>query len=120
MLSKIIAVLWFLEEQEINLPLFLDAFSWGHKECRDVLLIRQARAQLFHSKEMPRILKHWWTPPKSGPDTARPKGIKEIMEGYALPCLKEKINEEMQAVASFLRSKSLHLSTTELPKYILR
>ena len=63
---------------------------------------------------MPRILKHWCTPPKSGSDTACPKGIREIMEACALPCLKERVNEEVEAAASFLRSQTLHLSTTQL------
>ena len=73
MQKKVKGVLEYLKRLNIDLPLFLDAFSWGHTDCRDDYTINMARVQLMSSKELPHVLERWRLPPKASKNTERPR-----------------------------------------------
>ena len=116
MREKVRKVLNYIDFLGINLPLFLDALSWGHEDCWDEPFAKQARTILLMSEELPQILERWCRPPKSGPKTARPIGAKEAFEVLSLQIIRTRINKDMEQSSEILWTKSSKLSATELKK----
>jgi hypothetical protein len=89
----------------INLPIFLDALSWGDPECIQDAKIWYARSALMNSKELPGILQRWWKPPRSsGSKKKRPRGAGPVMENFAAECTQSILNRELEAIATQLVS----------------
>ncbi|KAJ7574763.1 hypothetical protein C8J56DRAFT_1064452 [Mycena floridula] len=63
--NKVLLVMEAMDHAGINLPLFLDAFSWGDEGCIRNAKIRHARTVLMNSAELPNILEHWCNPPRN-------------------------------------------------------
>ncbi|KAK7043415.1 hypothetical protein R3P38DRAFT_3440329 [Favolaschia claudopus] len=103
--SKVTKVLALMDGLGINLPIFLDALSWGDLECTSNAKIRYARSALLNSIELPAILRRWWRPPR--PTTskkARPKGAKPVMESFALECSLQVLELELEGLADLFKS----------------
>ena len=84
MKANVINVLEHMKSLGINLPLFLDALSWGHEDCREDPIISLARTVLMTSSELPMVVERWWKPPRSSARTARPVGANKCIEELAL------------------------------------
>ena len=98
-------VLAVMDSLGINLPIFLDAFSWGDADCIQDAKIRYARSALMNSKELPGILRRWWRPPRSaGSKNKRARGAGPVMENFAVECTQHILNRELEAIAAYLVS----------------
>jgi hypothetical protein len=60
--SKAKEVLSCMKQQKINLPILLDALSWGDA---DPEIQYYARTSIMVSDELPGILRRWYKPPQS-------------------------------------------------------
>jgi|SRR6266481_72265 len=73
-------ILTIMDGLGINLPIFLDALSWGDPECIQDAKIRYSRSALMNGKELPGILQCWWKPPRSSGSKKRwPRGARPVM-----------------------------------------
>jgi hypothetical protein len=98
-------VLILMDQQGINLPILLDAISWGDADCIQDAKIRYERSAFMNSRELPVILRRWWKPPRSTVlRKKRPRGAACIMECFAAECTEATLNRELEAVASSLIS----------------
>lgn len=102
--QKLEIILTTMDTLGINLPIFLDALSWGDVACTRNPKIRYARTSLMTSAELPKILRRWWKPPRSTSHISRVKGGREAMENFAAECTEDLLNRELEAVAKFLLS----------------
>jgi hypothetical protein len=94
-----------MHNEGINLPIFLDALSWGDSQCISDGEIRYARSALMHSKELPGIIRRWWKPPLSpGSHHARPKGGQEVLEAFAEEIMRSTIERELDSLTKILCS----------------
>lgn len=73
-----------MEATGINLPIYLDALSWGHAKCTKDPSIRYQRSALMHSRELPGILERWRKPPHRSASITRPAGATQTMNEFAL------------------------------------
>jgi hypothetical protein len=88
----------------INVPIFLDALSWGDAGCIQDAKVRYARSSLMNSKELPHILRCWWRPPRSAGKNKRARGAGPTMESFAAECTQHILNWELEAIATYLVS----------------
>jgi hypothetical protein len=99
------AILGTMDSYGIDLPIFLDALSWGDPECIQNAKIRYERSTLMNSAELPGILRRWWKPPRPVRSrNRRPKGARSAMEHFALECTQVTLDEELQGLAGYLQS----------------
>jgi hypothetical protein len=63
--AKVKNTLRFMDSQSINLPIFLDALSWGDPGCHSDPKVQYARTALMVSDELPGILERWYKPPRT-------------------------------------------------------
>lgn len=98
-------VLMYMDTQGINLPIFLDALSWGDDRCIKDPKIRHARSSLMHSTELQNILSRWHKPPRSkGSRKRRPKGARQTMETFAADCAQDLLGQELDSLCNVLSS----------------
>ncbi|KAF8886748.1 hypothetical protein BD779DRAFT_1673051 [Infundibulicybe gibba] len=64
-LAKVLAILSCMRLHGMNLPIFLDALSWGDPGCHSDRTIQYARTSLMVSEELPGILNRWYKPPQA-------------------------------------------------------
>ncbi|KAH7921722.1 hypothetical protein BV22DRAFT_1107053 [Leucogyrophana mollusca] len=89
----------------LSLPTFLYAISWGNQGCVSDSQVRAVRTALMNSKLLPRILQHWWKPPRSAAShKSRSKAARNVMEEFAERCLRDALERELAAVSEILRS----------------
>jgi len=110
--TKVRAVLERMEAVGLDLPIFLDLLSWGDDSCIQDAKIRYQRTALMFSEELPSILRRWRKPPrpKSSHDP-RPRGARTTMESFAISCVMEMAEEELDGLAGFARCSDEELST---------
>lgn len=113
--KKVRAVINFLQQERINVVLFLDAFSWGNSECIADPVIKQARAQLMTSKELPDILQRWLKPPRNqNSHSAHAEAARYPIEKISLDCINSMLCNEMKGAKDFLASSETRFSAAEL------
>ncbi|KAJ7938842.1 hypothetical protein B0H13DRAFT_1496236, partial [Mycena leptocephala] len=89
----------------INVPIFLDALSWGDAACTLDAKIRYERSALLNSTELPNILQRWWKPPRRpGSKKARPKGATAAMQNFAFNCSLQVLELELENLADIFKS----------------
>jgi hypothetical protein len=102
---KVRTVLEAMTSVGMDVPIFLDALSWGNEECTQDALIKYHRSSLLHSKELPNILSRWWKAPISkGTKRARAKAAGPAMEAFAATCSQDVLSRELEGVASLMLS----------------
>lgn len=100
--KKILAVITGLG---FTVSTFLDALSWGDRDCTIDPIIRRARRDLFESPQLPMILRRWHKPPRPPKSKkARPQGARAAMEKFALECSQEILGRELESLAQFFHS----------------
>lgn len=93
------AVLTCMEENNLNVPLFLDLLSWGWDEnCNWQCEIIYAWTTLLKSSCLPSILERWWRPP-TGAEGARP-----ILKAFMKSQASELVNKEMEGLANLMHA----------------
>ncbi|KAJ7681420.1 hypothetical protein B0H17DRAFT_1230726 [Mycena rosella] len=103
--DKVEAVLYAMEANGINLPIFLDALSWGDCNCITNAKIQSARSALMHREELPGIIRCWWHPPLlRGSHHTRPKGGRDVLESLAEEVMRSTIERELESLAKILCS----------------
>lgn len=107
--QKVIKVLDTMEREGIDMPIFLDAISWGDAECITNDKVRYARTALMGSRQLPGILKRWYNPPRSKSKGQRAKGGHDHMEKFAIDCIAEKIQKEMDGAADMFKIPETHI-----------
>lgn len=112
--QKVVKVLEVMERENIDLPLFLDAISWGDAECISNDKVRYARTALMGSKQLPGILRRWHKPPRTRSKGQRAKGGHENMEKFAIECMTEKIQKEMDDAADMFKIPETRIMEDDL------
>ncbi|KAI0056259.1 hypothetical protein BV25DRAFT_1872872 [Artomyces pyxidatus] len=117
--DKVRSVLQFMDAQGINLPIFLDALSWGDRECVLDPKIRFERSGLMHSLELPGIITRWYKPPRpTGPGhDMRPNAAALPLQSFAVQCVHELLNAELNRAQDIMRSPSEALSDQSLTNF---
>ena len=114
--AKVQKILDYISSLGLDLPLFLDAVSWGSPQCHSNRKIQYARTSLLASKELIQILRRWFKPPRNTREGKgrRPVGAKETLYQFALECVTEKVDREMKASAFLFTSPSEEFSEAHL------
>jgi len=103
LLAPVKHVLTIMDSLGINVPIFLDALSWGDAECIQDAKTRYARSFLMNSEELPSILWWWWKPLRSATSKKRcAKGARPIMEAFAAECMQNILDRELGAISATL------------------
>ncbi|THV02025.1 hypothetical protein K435DRAFT_654164 [Dendrothele bispora CBS 962.96] len=106
-LQAVLAVLSCMTSHNLNLPLFLEALFYGDRDCHSDRRCIYARTSLTASDEFSTLLKVWYKPPRR-PDQKkgkRPTGGTHAMEEFALKCVSDRIDADLQkSVPLFLSS----------------
>ena len=97
---KVKYVLQAMKTVGMDVPIFLDALSWGTEECTRDGEIRYQRSALLQSKELPGILLRWWKAPKR----SRVKAATSTMEAFAATCSQAILHWELKGVADIMLS----------------
>ncbi|KAJ7055499.1 hypothetical protein C8F01DRAFT_1258377 [Mycena amicta] len=101
-LPAVLDVLGFLKTSKIDLVIFLDALLWGDQHCISDATCRYARTALVASECFPSILERCYHPPRAS--GAKPEGGRSVLTKFALYCVEELVDEEMEASASLFLS----------------
>ncbi|KAJ7122658.1 hypothetical protein C8R43DRAFT_899695 [Mycena crocata] len=110
--GKVLKILACMKEQDLPLPLFLDALSWGNAQCTSDRKCIYARTSLMVSDELSGILQRWHKPPRiSG---ARPAGAREPLEKFALQTVCTTIDRGIKLSAPLFLSPPEELSEEHL------
>ncbi|KAJ7061723.1 hypothetical protein C8F01DRAFT_1369202 [Mycena amicta] len=113
LLEKVTAVLDCMSAHNLNLPIFLEALLWGDDGCRADSRCRYARASLMTDECFPSILERCHRPPRPTGGTI-PAGGRIPLEKFALDCVEELIDKEMEATAPLFRSPRKEMTAKNL------
>ncbi|TBU26765.1 hypothetical protein BD311DRAFT_779457 [Dichomitus squalens] len=119
-LDRVKSILAYMESVDMNLPLFLDALSWGDDACIADPKVQYERTALMGSEELPRILERWYKVPRASASRhhhVRPQGAREALEEFALGCAEEMVDRELEASSHLFRSPSDCLSEEGLTRF---
>ncbi|KAF8222185.1 hypothetical protein L208DRAFT_1525286 [Tricholoma matsutake] len=95
--SKVKNMLSFMKQQKINLPIFLEALSWGNPGCHSDPEVQYARTSLM----------------KKGKRLA---GAQCTLQEFAIECVSKLIDKEMKCSAALFLSPPKDLSEEHLTK----
>src|SRR5580693_6921846 len=95
-----------MDSQSINLPIFLDALSWGDPGCHSNPKVQYARTALMVSDKLPGILERWYKPPRTQREKKgrQPAGAQQTLREFALQCVSGCVDREMKISAPLFRS----------------
>ena len=115
---KVKSTLSFMKQQDINLPIFLDALSWGYLGCHSDPEVQYARTSLTVSDELPGILRRWYNLPRGAnlKKGKRPSGARRSLRAFAIECVGDIIDREMKISALLFLSPPEELSEDHLTK----
>ncbi|KAI0634114.1 hypothetical protein C8Q77DRAFT_1056061 [Trametes polyzona] len=118
--ERVRRILEFMESLDMNLPIFLDALSWGDDGCTSDPKVRYERTALMHSEELPRILERWYRVPRASESRShyvRPAGARRALEDFAMKCAAEVLDRELESSAHIFRSPKDSLSEAALTAF---
>jgi hypothetical protein len=117
--NKVKAILHFMDSQNMNLPIFLDALSWGDQGCHSDSKIQYARTALLVSDELPGILDRWYNPPRARihKKGKRPAGARQSLRAFATHCVGTCVDKEMKSSAHLFLSPPEELSEEHLTSF---
>ncbi|KAK7006877.1 hypothetical protein R3P38DRAFT_2555106 [Favolaschia claudopus] len=102
---KILKILAVIQGNGLTVAQFLDALSWGNRDCTRDATVRAARRGLCTSPLLPVIIRRWHKPPRS-PNSrkGRPEAARPVMEHFALECSREIFERELEGLADIFES----------------
>ena len=109
-LSKVKKVISCMQNEGLNLPLFLDAVFYGDPGCHNDGSVQYQRTALMVSDELPVLLERWYQPPSRGQGRRgqRPMSATKIIKNFAQNIINREIDQEMKRTANlFLSSPDL-------------
>lgn len=102
---KVIQILRFMDSIGMNIPIFLDALSWGDNSCTQNAKVRYERSALLNSRELPSIIRRWLKPPRApGSKKKRARGAAPAIKEVMLECIGEVIDKELEVLGPHLKS----------------
>ncbi|KAJ7762556.1 hypothetical protein B0H16DRAFT_1807104 [Mycena metata] len=116
MVDKVNNVLDIIQQQGLDLAIFLDAVCWGDAACISDSKIQFARTGLMVSDELPGILQRCYNPPRRGQKGKgkRPAGGRRALLDFATHCVSDTIDREMKMSAHLFLSPPEELSEKHL------
>ncbi|KAG6847808.1 hypothetical protein H0H93_005889 [Arthromyces matolae] len=94
-----------MNEQGLDLPIFLDALSWGTDDCTPDRKIQYERGALMVSQELPGILRRWSKPPRQqGSKNKRAEGGSKVLDEFVFERVGQVVDEELESLAPHLQS----------------
>ncbi|KAI0371405.1 hypothetical protein BV20DRAFT_942425 [Pilatotrama ljubarskyi] len=118
--ERVVKILRYMESLDMNLPIFLDALSWGDDACIANPKVQYERTALMVSEELPQILARWHKVPRASTSRhhhVRPNGARKALEDFATSCVAEIIDRELEATAPLFRSSKESLSQAALTSF---
>ncbi|KAF8627584.1 hypothetical protein AX17_006157 [Amanita inopinata Kibby_2008] len=114
--SKVINILECMKEQGMDLPLFLDALSWGDPGCHSHPQTQYARTALLKSRELPNILERWYAPPRTQQSQkgTRLAGARGVLLEFSRKHILEVTDDEMRKGAPLFKSPTRDITESNL------
>lgn len=103
--TRVRAVLQFIDDVGLDLPIFLDAVCWGNELVVADGKARYERSALMHSNVLPQILERM---EKNSPQA------KSVLKNYALSMIRTTIDSEMECAVSKLTTTGEELGEEKL------
>ncbi|KAI0702135.1 hypothetical protein C8Q76DRAFT_633001 [Earliella scabrosa] len=108
------AVLGYMRDKKIDLPLLLWAMSYNVSELVPDETVKFERVALLSSLELPGLLKSWHKPPRSHGRGIRTKGAAAAVDDFVLDRAGDILDQEMAAVGEYMRTSVAELSAEAL------
>ena len=102
--ARVLAVLKCIDEVGLDLPIFLDALSWGCDAVTEDSVAKYQRGLLMNSVELPQILDQW----------ERSRSAHPVLVAHSLNLVNRLVEKEMSAVVDHLRCASKDLTEENL------
>ncbi|KIK90933.1 hypothetical protein PAXRUDRAFT_27220 [Paxillus rubicundulus Ve08.2h10] len=115
--GKITNILTAVQDEGMDLPLFLDMLFWGHPDCHAQAKFHYARTSLLVSEELPNILDHWHQPPCTQNKGHHPAGAHHILRNFAVRVTSSLIDNDMETIACHFYSKPADLTKKHLTTF---
>ncbi|KAF4618782.1 hypothetical protein D9613_009771 [Agrocybe pediades] len=115
-LPRVLDILNCIASNGLDLPLFLDAISWGSPECHSDRTVQYARTSLLASDELSDILQRWYKPPRRANDEkgSRPAGARNTLRQFITDSMMDILDQDMRNSAPLFASPSSELSEKHL------
>ncbi|KAJ7923527.1 hypothetical protein B0H13DRAFT_1864904 [Mycena leptocephala] len=102
---KVIKIVAMIHGNGLTVAEFLDAFSWGDRDCTLDATLSAARVALWKSHQLPGILQRWHKPPRpKNSKKGHAKAARSVMEDFALKCAQEIFERELESLADIFAS----------------
>ncbi len=98
----------------IDLPIFLDAVSWGDLGCRQNEKVQHVRTTLMQSDELAGIIRRWHRPPRLWRKGKRPMAARKILDDFVLERVKDRVNDDMKRASTCFLSPPEDFSEHDL------
>ncbi|TFY52571.1 hypothetical protein EVG20_g10494, partial [Dentipellis fragilis] len=98
-----------MEDEGLDIVLFLDYLSWGDEDCISDPRLLYERTALLSSSILPTILRRWWHPPGG-----RAKQGRGILKDFVVDCTAELVEVEIAQIAPAMKSSPDPLSVESL------
>ncbi|KAL1939184.1 hypothetical protein VTO73DRAFT_10225 [Trametes versicolor] len=108
------AILDYMRELKVDLPLLLWAISYNESALVDDPVAKFERTTLLSSREIPGLLKMWHRPPRGHSKGIRSKGAGAALDRFALDRVRAITKKEMGAVGTYMRTQPSDLSSESL------
>lgn len=121
--AKVRKVLYMMDVEGINLPMFLHLVCWGDDGCIKDEKIRYERTALMVSEELPGILSAMREPPRSSESRSharRPAGAAKALNDFAVDTVSNLLDDELEQSTRLFRSPADGLSEAELNGFSIR
>ena len=114
LVPRVLAVLNFMRQQNIDLSSLLWAISWNVEELTGNTLVSWERTSLMLSDNLPAILHNWLRPPRHHSAGVRTKAAGQVMRSWAVDTVCDTINDEMRGLKELFKSPPSELSQEKL------
>lgn len=101
--ERVLKVLDYMTELQLDLPLLLDAICWGSSSLTSNPTVRFARTALMVSKQLPQIIKRMHRPPRKDRTGSRTRAGTTALNEWALATVKRLVNKEMRKLDPVFR-----------------
>ncbi|THH29765.1 hypothetical protein EUX98_g4409 [Antrodiella citrinella] len=111
-------ILQLIKDENLTLPSFLSALSWGDYHCARDVKMAATRRSFLHSRTFRMLLYRWWKPPRSSVSRKKPpEGGRKCLTAFAYACTLEALDMELQNLDPLTRTTSQKLSQKELTDF---
>ncbi len=102
----VLEALHVLQKHRLSFFDFMDALFWGDEDCFAHRTCYNTRARFLQNQKLPALLRRWMRPPRSKrSNKSRPQGGFETLQEFAFQCVRETLEEELEAVDPLVRAE---------------